>query len=205
VCPSHDIQTLAVTVKYDGQKESRYESLHGMLERFGSSVITDLILRNSTYAWGVMVQSLMVVGDGVPTRLLFKQHPRGGCLLIIKKKDSNEFKMFSNVYTAGHYNYKMEVVNFDYLSDISSSDVPTRDRGRLDKVINYRSNERFARHNQELSVMLGLEEEERLELVATVREQEKALMAPSLSRRDMDYLKMKAAALEEKNTTAADK
>jgi hypothetical protein len=41
--------------------------------------------------------------------------------------------------------------------------------------------------------------------VATVREQEKAIVALSSSRIEMDYLKMKAAALEEKNATAADK
>jgi hypothetical protein len=35
-----------------------------------------------------------------------------------KEKDSNEFKNFANVYTAGHYNYEMKVVNFDYLSDV---------------------------------------------------------------------------------------
>jgi hypothetical protein len=33
-----------------------------------------------------------------------------------KEKDSNEFKIFASVYTAGHYNYEMEVANFDYLS-----------------------------------------------------------------------------------------
>jgi hypothetical protein len=122
-----------------------------------------------------------------------------------KEKNSDEFKTFSNVYTAGHYNCEMEVVNFDYLSDVSSSDTPPRGRGRPDKVINYRSNARFARRNHELTVMLGLAEEERLELVATVREQEKARVALSSSRREMDYLKKKAAALEEKNATAADK
>jgi hypothetical protein len=122
-----------------------------------------------------------------------------------KEKDSDEFKTFSNVYTAGHYNYEMEVVNFDCLSDVSSSDTPPRGRGRPDKVINYCSNARFARCNHELTVMLGLAEEERLELVATVREQERALVALSSSRREMDYLKMKAAALEKKNATAADK
>jgi hypothetical protein len=53
--------------------------------------------------------------------------------------------------------------------------------------------------------MLGLVEEERLELVATVREQEKTLVALYSSRREMDELKMKAAALGEKNATAADK
>jgi hypothetical protein len=122
-----------------------------------------------------------------------------------KEKDSNEFKTFSNVYTAGHYNYDMEVVNFDYLSDVSSSDMPPHGRGRPDKVINYRSNTRFARRNHELMVMLGLSEEERLELVSTVREQEKALVALSSSRIEMDYLKVKEAAREEKNATAADK
>jgi hypothetical protein len=44
--------TLAVTVKDGEQKESRYESLDGTLEFFGSSVITDLILRNFAYPWG---------------------------------------------------------------------------------------------------------------------------------------------------------
>jgi hypothetical protein len=88
-----------------------------------------------------------------------------------KDKDSNEFKIFSHVYTPGHYNYEMEVVDFDYLSDVSSSDAPPRGCGRTDKVINYRSNARFARRNQELTVMLDLANEERVELVATVREQ----------------------------------
>jgi hypothetical protein len=107
-----------------------------------------------------------------------------------KEKDSDEFKTFSNVYTAGHYNYEMEVVNFDYLSDVSSSDTPPRGRGRPDKVINYRSNARFARRYHALTVMLGLAEEERLELLATVREQDKALVTLSSSRRETDYLKM---------------
>jgi hypothetical protein len=116
-----------------------------------------------------------------------------------KEKDSNEFKNFANVYTAGHYNYEMEVVNFDYLSDVSSPDATSRGGSRPDKVINYRSNARFARRNQELTAMLGLTEEERLELVTTVKEQEMALLAISSSRRDMDDLKIKAAALEENN------
>jgi hypothetical protein len=122
-----------------------------------------------------------------------------------KEKDSKEFKIFFNVYTAGHYNYEMEVVDFDYLSGVSSSDTPPRGRGRPDKVINYSSNARFARRNHELTVMLGLAEDQCLELVATVREQEKALVELSSSRRELDYLKMKAADLEEKNATAADK
>jgi hypothetical protein len=122
-----------------------------------------------------------------------------------KEKDSDEFKNFSNVYTAGHYNYAMEVVGFDNLSDVSSSDTPPLDRGRPDNAINYRSNARFARRNHELTVMLDVAEDEHLELVATVRDQEKALVVLSSSRREMDYLKMKAAALEEKNATAADK
>jgi hypothetical protein len=121
-----------------------------------------------------------------------------------KEKHSNEFNMFANVYTDGHYNYEMEVVNFDYLSDVSSSDAPPRGHGLPHKVINYCSNSRFARRNQELTVMLGLAEEERLELVTTVREQEKARVALSSPRREMDDLKMKAAALK-KNTTEADK
>jgi hypothetical protein len=61
-----------------------------------------------------------------------------------KEKNSIEFKMFANLYTAGHYNYEMEVVNFDYLSDVSSPDATPRRRGRPDKVINYRTNARFA-------------------------------------------------------------
>jgi hypothetical protein len=99
----------------------------------------------------------------------------------------------------------MEVVNFDYLSDVSSSDAPPRGHGRPDKVTNYRRNARFARRNHELTVMLGLAEEERLELVATVKEQETALVALSSSRREIDYLKMKADAPEKKSATAADK
>jgi hypothetical protein len=115
-----------------------------------------------------------------------------------KEKDSDEFKTVSNMYTAGHYNYEMEVIDFDNLSDVSSSDTPPRGRGRPDKAINYCSNARSAQRNHELTVMLGLAEDERLKLVATVREQEKALVALSSSRRETDYLKMKAAALEEK-------
>jgi hypothetical protein len=53
-----------------------------------------------------------------------------------KEKDSNEFKTVSNMYTAGHYNYELEVVDFDNLSDVSSSDTPPRGRGRPDKAIN---------------------------------------------------------------------
>jgi hypothetical protein len=101
-----------------------------------------------------------------------------------KEKDSNELKNFANVYTAGHYNYEMEVVNFDYLSDVSSPDAPPRGRGCPDKVINYRSNARFARRNQELTVMLGLAEEERLKLVPTVREQENASGTFLVKKRD---------------------
>jgi hypothetical protein len=91
------------------------------------------------------------------------------------------------------------------LSDVSSSNTPPRGRGRPDKDINYRSNARFARRNHELTVILGFAEDQRLELVATVRDQEKALVALSSSRIEMDDLEMKAAALEEKNATAADK
>jgi hypothetical protein len=36
-----------------------------------------------------------------------------------KENDSNEFKVFVNSYTAGHYNYEKEVVKFDYLCDVS--------------------------------------------------------------------------------------
>jgi hypothetical protein len=81
-----------------------------------------------------------------------------------KEKDSDEFKNVSNLYTAGHYNYEMEVVDFDNLIDVSSYDTPPRGRGRPGKAINYRSNARFAPRNHELMVMLGLAEDERLEL-----------------------------------------
>jgi hypothetical protein len=91
----------------------------------------------------------------------------------------------------------MELVDFDNLSDVLSSDTPPRSRGRPAKVIDL-FNASFAQRNHELTVMLGFAEDERLELVATVREQEKALVALSSSIREMDYLKMKAAALEEK-------
>jgi hypothetical protein len=103
-----------------------------------------------------------------------------------KENESDEFKTVSNMYTAGHYNYEMEVVDFDNLSDVSSSDTPPRGRGRHDKAINYRSNARFARRNHELTVMLGLAEDEHLEPVATVRDQIEALVALSSSRREMD-------------------
>jgi hypothetical protein len=122
-----------------------------------------------------------------------------------EEKDSDEFKTVLNLYTAGHYNYEMEVVDFDNLSDVSSFNSPPRGRGRPDKAINYRSNARVARRNHELTVVLGLAEDERLELVATVREQEKARVALFSSRREMDYLKMKSATLKEKKFTAADK
>jgi hypothetical protein len=85
---------LAVTVKDGEQKESRYESLDGMLDRFGSSVITDLTLRNFTYSWGVMIQSMMVVGNGVAMHMLFKQHPRGGRLLNTKRRTLMSSRMF---------------------------------------------------------------------------------------------------------------
>jgi hypothetical protein len=91
------------------------------------------------------------------------------------------------------------------LECVSSSNTPPRGRGRPDKDINYCSNASSSRRNHELTVVLGLAEEERLELVATLTEQEKALVALSSSRRDMDYLKMKASALEEKHATVADK
>jgi hypothetical protein len=120
-----------------------------------------------------------------------------------KEKDSNEFKMLANLYTAGHYNYEMEVVNFDYLSDVSSPNATPRGHGCPRKIINHRINARFQRRNQELTVVLGLAEEEHLELITTVGEQEKARVALSSSRREMDDLKIKTAAHEEKNVTAA--
>jgi hypothetical protein len=106
-----------------------------------------------------------------------------------EEKDSDEFKTVLNMYTAGHYNNEMEVVDFDSLSDVSSSNTPPRGRGRPDKAITYRSNVRFARRNHELTVMLGFAEDQRLKLVTTVRDQEKALVALSSSRREMDDLK----------------
>jgi hypothetical protein len=101
-----------------------------------------------------------------------------------EEKDSDEFKTVLNMYTAVQYNNAMNVVDFDYLSDVSSSNTPNHGRGRPDKAINYRSNARFARRNHELTVMLGFTEDQRLELVATVRDQEKALVALSSSRRE---------------------
>jgi hypothetical protein len=50
--------------------------------------------------------------------------PRSRAPHDYKEKEYNEFNIFSNVYTAGNYNYEMEVVNFDYVSDVSSSDAP---------------------------------------------------------------------------------
>jgi hypothetical protein len=94
-----------------------------------------------------------------------------------EEKDSDEFKTVLNMYTDGHYNNEMEVVDFDNLSDVSISNTPPRGRGRPGKAINYRSSARFAQRNHELTVMLGFAEDQRLELVATVRDQEKALAA----------------------------
>jgi hypothetical protein len=64
-----------------------------------------------------------------------------------KEKGSSEIKVFANSHTAGQCNYEMEVVNFDFLSDVSSSDVTPRGRGRPGKVINHCSNVRFQRWN----------------------------------------------------------
>jgi hypothetical protein len=90
-----DIQTkLAVTVKDDEQKESRYGILDGMLERFGSSVIMVLTLRNFTNAWGVMIQSMMVVGNGAAMPLFFKQHPRGERLLNTRRRTLTNSRLF---------------------------------------------------------------------------------------------------------------
>jgi hypothetical protein len=61
-----------------------------------------------------------------------------------EEKDSDEFKTVLNMYTAGHYNNEMEVVDFDNLSDVSRSNTATRGRGCPEKAINYRSNARFA-------------------------------------------------------------
>jgi CRISPR/Cas system-associated endonuclease/helicase Cas3 len=122
---------------------------------------------------------------------VFQTTPKRRAPPEYEEKDSDEFKTVLNMYTAGHYNNEMEVVDFDNLSDVSSSNTPTHGRGCPDKAINYRSSARFAQRNHELT--------------ATVRDQEKALVALSSSRREMDDLKIKAAALEEKNARAADK
>jgi hypothetical protein len=122
-----------------------------------------------------------------------------------KAKHSNEFKAADNLYPAGYHDYEMEGVNFDYLSEFSTPDVTPVDRGRPGKVVNHHSNTRFQRRNQELAVILGLADEERLELIATVRDQGRALVALSSSGREMDDLKIKVAALEEKNVISAEK
>jgi hypothetical protein len=122
-----------------------------------------------------------------------------------KEKHSNEFKAADNLYPAGYYDYEMEGVNFYYLSDFSTPDVTPRDRGRPGKVVNHRSNTRFQRRKQELAVILGLADEERLELITTARDQGRALVALSSSGREMDDLKIKVAALEEKNVISAEK
>jgi hypothetical protein len=182
-----------------------------MLESFGSSVTMDLILRISTYEWEVMMQYLMTVRNGgqkwsadasLVQTTLNRRAPRD-----YKEKDSNDFKVFANLYPAGHYNYEMEVVNFDYLIDVSNPDATPRGRGRPGKVVNHRSNARFQRQNQDLMVMLGLglAEEECLELIATARDQGKVLVALSSPRRKMENLKIKAAALEYINAIAAKK
>jgi hypothetical protein len=89
---------LAVAIKDGEQKESRYKSLDGMLERFSSSVITDLALSNFTYAWVVMIQSMIVVGDGVAMCMLFKQHPRGRRLLNTKIRTLMNSRFFKCVH-----------------------------------------------------------------------------------------------------------
>jgi hypothetical protein len=93
----------------------------------------------------------------------------------------------------------MEGVNFDYLSDVWSPTVTPCGRGCPAKVANNRTNVRIQRRCQEVTVMLGLADEERLELTATVRDQGRALVTFSSSQREMDGLKIEAAALEEKN------
>jgi hypothetical protein len=103
-----------------------------------------------------------------------------------KEKDSNEFKGADNLYPTGYYNYEMEGVNFDYLDGVLSPDVTPRDHGRPAKVANHRTNARIQRRCQELTVMLGLMDEERLELITTVRDQGRALVALSSSRTEMD-------------------
>jgi hypothetical protein len=59
-----------------------------------------------------------------------------------KEKDSNEFTGADNLYPAGYYNYKMEGVNFDSLSDFSGPDVTSRDCGRPSKVATHRTTAR---------------------------------------------------------------
>jgi hypothetical protein len=122
-----------------------------------------------------------------------------------KEKESNEFKGADNLYPAGYYNHELKGVNVDCLSDGSSHDVTPRGRGRPAKVLNHCTTARIQRRCQELTILLGFVDEERLELITTVRDQGRALVALSSSRRQMDKLKIKAAALEEQTVIAADK
>jgi hypothetical protein len=81
-----------------------------------------------------------------------------------------------NLNPAGYYKYEMEGVNVDYLSDVSSPDVTPRGHGFHAKVANHRTTARIQRRCQELTLMLGLTDEERLELIATLRYQGRALV-----------------------------
>jgi hypothetical protein len=122
-----------------------------------------------------------------------------------KEKDPNEFKRAGNLYPAGYYNHEMKGVNFDYLSDVSSPDVTPPGRGCPAKVANHRTTVRIQRRCRELTVLLGFADEERLELIGTIIDWGRRIVALSLSRREMDELKIKAAALEEKKLIAAEK
>jgi hypothetical protein len=97
-----------------------------------------------------------------------------------------------------YYNYEMEGVDFNYLSDVLIPDKSPRGRGRPDKVANDHAAATIQGRCQELTVMLGLADEERLALITKFRDQGRVLVALSSSRREMDELKIKAAALIEK-------
>jgi hypothetical protein len=79
-----------------------------------------------------------------------------------KEKYSNELKVVGNLYPAGYYNYNMEGVNFDYLSDVPIPDVIHCGRGRPAKVANYCSTARFKRRCQKLTVMMAMADNELL-------------------------------------------
>jgi hypothetical protein len=87
-----------------------------------------------------------------------------------KDKDWNEFKVADNFYSAGYY-----------LSVASIPDVIQHRRGRPAKVANHCNTARFQRRCQELKAMMALADKERLELIATGRDQGKVLVALSSS------------------------
>jgi hypothetical protein len=118
--------------------------------------------------------------------------------LDYKEKESKEFKLAGNLYRTGWYNNDMDAVHFDDFSVVSIPDVIHRGYGRPAKVPNHRSTARFQRRCQELVVMVAMVHEAWQELVDQVRYQRRVLVALSSSRREMDELKLKAAALEPK-------